>query len=293
MMAANPVHAFVAFLRIPSFESHPAALQASLKERLEARARSALEGLPAADRVVLDADEGLAVILFGEATHALDMAIALHAHAGTPLQVGLSHGPLALTTRGDDARVFGDGLSAAAAAARFASPERILVTENFARVLQGAAPGRAADLATAGEFTDTRVRMHSFYTPDPQRGAVRRRRTAFYAVGGAVFLLLAGVLGRDIYQPLFQSRPAFVTLQVKPRGEVIVDGMVRGRIPPLTEIEVAPGKRFLQIRSPGAPTFEAQLDLKPGQRMTVKHTFVRTPEPRPDLWRDLKKRFGS
>lgn len=293
MSAANPVHAFVAFLRVPQFESHPVGEQATLKEKLEARARAALAGLPAPNRVVLDAEDGLAVVIFGEASHALDVAQAIHRQDGAPLQVGLSYGPLALTARGAEARVYGDGLSAASAAARFASPENLLVTENFAKALQASAPGRATELADAGEFTDTRVRMHAFYTPDLQRARLRKRRYAIYTIAGVVFLLLAGVLGRDIYQPLFQSRPAIVTLQVKPRGEVVVDGILRGKTPPLAEIEVAPGKRRLQIRNPGSPTLDLQLDLKPGQRLTVTHTFVRTPEPKPDLWRDLKKRFGS
>ena len=50
----------------------------------------------------------------------------------------------------------------------------------------------------AGEFTDSRVRMHEFFTPDPERRAVRRRRLAVFALGGAVVILLLGVLGRDI-----------------------------------------------------------------------------------------------
>jgi hypothetical protein len=292
--AANPIHAFVAFLRIPQFESHSVAEQAALKQKLEGRAKSALANLPAAERVVLDAEDGLAVVFFGDASRALDVAQSLHAgDSAAPTQVGLSYGPLALTARGSDARVFGDGLSAASAAARFASPERLLVTENFAKALQASSPGRATELANAGEFTDTRVRMHAFYTPDMQLGAQRRRRLAIYTFVGVVAILLVGVIGRDIYQPLFQARAAVLTLQVKPRGEVIVDGLSRGRTPPLTEIEVAPGKRRLQVRNPGSPPLDLTLDLKPGQKMTITHTFVRTPEPKPDLWRDLKKKFGS
>ena len=39
---------------------------------------------------------------------------------------------------------------------------------------------------------------------------------------------------------------------------------------------------------------EITLDLKPGERTTLAHTFTRPPaQPKPDLWRDLKKKFGS
>ena len=165
---ATPTSANVAFLRIPQFATLPVSEQASLKERLEGRARSAIAGLAPDERAMLDADDGLAIVLFCEPARALDIAQALHGSAPeAPLQAGLNYGPLALTSRGGDARVFGDGLSAAAAAARFASPERLLVTHDFAKALRSRDPARAADLATAGDFTDTRVRLHSFYTPDP------------------------------------------------------------------------------------------------------------------------------
>ena len=43
--------------------------------------------------------------------------------------------------------------------------------------------------------------------------------------------------------------------------------------------------------------FEVTLDLKPGERRTITHTFVvpqRKPAepPRQDFWRDLKKKFS-
>ena len=231
---------------------------------------------------------------FGELARALDLALAVHAAPKeAPLQVGLNYGPLALTSASSDGRVFGDGLSGAATAARFARPESILVTEGFNRALEASAPDRATELVHAGEFTDSRVRMHEFFAPDPERRALRRRRLALFAVGGSIVILQLGVLGRDIYQPLFQSRPAVLTFAVKPRGEVFVDGIARGRIPPLTELQVAPGRRQLTIRNGNVKPLELQLDLKPGERRTIAHTFPRpAPPPKPDFWRDLKKKFS-
>jgi hypothetical protein len=293
MSAANPVPAFVAFLRIPQFEAHSAAEQAGLKEKLEAGTRHVLANLPASERIVLDAEDGFAVVLFADASRALDVTQALRAQAGAPVSVGLTYGPLALTSRGAEARVFGDGLSAASAAARFATPHKVLVTDNFARALRAQAPGRAVELADAGEFTDARVRMHSFFTAEPERGVSRRRRLAGYTLLGVALILLAGVLGRDIYQPMFQARPAYVELHIRPRGEVLVDGFVRGRVPQLTQIEVEPGRHRLQVRNPGSPPLDLTLDLKAGQRVSVTHTFVRAPEPKGDLLRELKRKFGS
>ncbi|MEP7069043.1 MAG: PEGA domain-containing protein [Usitatibacter sp.] len=293
--ASTPVYANVAFLRIPRFSSRPVGEQASLKEQLESRARLAIESIPAADRAVLDAEDGLAIVLFGDAARALDVAQVVHAASiDSPLQAGLSYGPLALTSRGSDGRVLGDGLTAAAAAARFATPEKLLVTGDFAKALQRAHPARAAALATAGDFTDTRVRLHSFYTPDAKLGSVYRRRLLAYGAGGVTGILLLGIAGREAAKRLFPPLPAVVRLTVRPRGEIVVDGVSRGMAPPLHEIEVAAGKRVVQIRNPGYPPLEITLDLKPGERTTIAHTFTRPQtQPKPDFWRDFKKKLGS
>ena len=296
---ANPVHACVAVARIPQFEELPVVEQAQQKEQLEARVLGALGHVKADDRVVLDGEDGVALVLFGDIERALDVAVALQgSSSGSPVQVGVNYGPLALTGTGPDARVFGDGLAEAASAAKFATPERLLVTERFAKALQAASPDRATELVPAGDYTDTRVRQHHFLTPDRERRAMLRRRLTMYAAGGAIVILLIGVLGRDIYQPMFRSRPAVVKLDVKPRGEVFVDGVSVGRIPPLTEIQVAPGQRRIQVRERGYRPYEGTFEFKPGQRHTITHALARIPDPpkksqEPDFWRDLRKKFGS
>ena len=186
---ANPVYANVAFLTIPEFETLPVSEQAVLKDRAEARVKAALAGVPASERVVLDANDGLALVIFGDSARALDVAQALRGD-DPRLNVGLNYGPLALTSRGNDARVFGDGLTAAAAAARFATPQKLLATQDFLRALEAAAPQRAADLTNAGEFTDTRIRQHSLFTPDPARALRRRRRAILTAASGVAAILL-------------------------------------------------------------------------------------------------------
>lgn len=292
-VAPHPVHASVAFLRIPDFEALSVTDQAAHKEDLEARVRAQLAPLNTSERVVLDAEDGVAVVFFGEPGRAMDATLAIHAAPGMPVQAGLSYGPLALSSGSTDARVFGDGVSGAASAARFATRDKVLVSETFTRALEASSPERAGDLVRAGEFTDSRVRVHAFYTPDTQQRAMRQRKLAVFAFGGAIMILLLGVLGRDIYQPLFRLRPAIVVLEVKPRGEVFVDGNSMGRIPPLTQFQIAPGKHRLVVRSPGAKPYEVDVDLQPGQRLTLTHTFPPPAPPKPDRWRDFKKRLGS
>ena len=297
--AANPVYANVAFLRIPQFDALPVSKQAALKELLEGRTRAALGAVPAADRVVLDADDGLALVLFGDPARALGLVQAIQAGSDAPpVQAGLNYGPLALAMRGSDARVFGDGLTAAAAAARFAPPQKVLVTQDFAKTLEHRSPERAMELASAGDFTDTRVRLHSFLTPDPKVRAARRRRVLALGGAGVAAILGLGLAAREARRLLFTPLPAVVKFVVKPRGDVYVDGMLKGRTPPVQEIEIAPGQHLVQIRSPGSPTLEVALDLKPGERTTIAHTFVRPapkpkPQEQPDFWRDLRRKFGG
>ena len=166
-MAANPAFANVAYLRIARFDDRSVAEQATLKEALEARMRSAIGGVEASDWVVLDANDGLALVMFGDPSQALRIVQQLHG-GEPPVLAGLNHGPLALSPDAD-ARVMGDGLTGAAAAARFATPGKLLVTQDFARALERRDPAKAAELAGAGDFTDTRVRRHLFYTPDAKR----------------------------------------------------------------------------------------------------------------------------
>ncbi len=299
--AANPVYANVAFLRVPDFGARTVVEQASLKEKLEARVKAALESLPKDARAVLDTEDGLALVIFGDPAQALAVTQAINAQSSEhPVQAGLNYGPLALTSRGTDARVFGDGLAAANAAAKFAEPGKLLVTQDFAKALGHRNPERAAELAEAGDFTDTRVRQHSFYTPDLRRGRMHRRRMIAFGVAGVAAIVLLGVAGREAKRIFYPPPPAIVALAVKPRGEVFVDGVSQGRVPALKEIAVLHGRRVIQVKSPGVPTFEVTLDLKPGERRTITHTFPRPPEPKkqqpqkepePDFWRDLKKKF--
>jgi hypothetical protein len=291
MPTASPVFANIAFLRIAGFAARAVADQARLKGRLEARLREAIAGLPAADRIVLDAPDGMALVHFGAPARALDLVQALCAAAGEePLKAGLNHGPIAVTARDAGAMVFGDGISSAATASGFAPGDRILVTAPFAKMLEATQPDRAAELAPAGEFTDARVRLHAFYSPEPKRLIARRNRLAAYALVGMLAILLLGVIGREVNSRYFPPRPAVVEFDVKPWGEVVIDGVARGRTPlDLREVELPPGRHQIRVRSGRYPPLDLKVSLEPGERMTVTHSFTgERADQRPgSFWRDL------
>ncbi len=295
MATTAPAHATVALLRISRFAARPVGEQAALKEDLETRAREALARLPEHDRAVLDVDDGLALVLFGDPSRALDAAQSLASHSVDPLQVGINYGPLALTGKGPDGRVFGDGITAAAAAARFATSERPLVTHDFLRALQSGDPSRAEGFSPAGDFTDTRVRMHSLYAADAAKIGAKRRRMLRVTAAAVAALLLCGVAIRLVRPLVFPPQPAIVTLAIKPRGDVLVDGVAKGRTPPLTRLELAPGRHVVTIRHPGFAPYEVSVEARSGEHTKISHTFVAArQEPRGGgFWRDLKRRFGG
>jgi hypothetical protein len=296
MASAAPAYASVTILRIPGFGARTIVEQSAAKDRLEDRVRRALAAIPAGKRIVLDSPDGIGIVYFGAPARALDLARGLREGPGEEaLKVGLSHGPIALSARDVGGKVFGDGLAAAAAAARFASPGRVLVTSAFAKLMEAMAPARAAELAPAGEFTDSRVRLHSLYTPDPERLVERRHRLAAYALSGILVILVLGVAGRALLPKVFPPRPAIVELDVRPRGDVFVDDVSYGRAPPLTQIEVPPGRHRVQVRLAGYPPLEIRVNLEPGERMAVAHTFgsgARKAQGKEGFWQDLRKRLG-
>jgi class 3 adenylate cyclase len=67
---------------------------------------------------------------------------------------------------------------------------------------------------------------------------------------------------------------ALVVLAVSPWGEVYVDGKSAGVSPPMSELELTPGKHRIEIRNGGFRPYEAELDLGPNETLRLKHKFV-------------------
>ncbi|HEX7954513.1 MAG TPA: PEGA domain-containing protein, partial [Burkholderiales bacterium] len=66
---------------------------------------------------------------------------------------------------------------------------------------------------------------------------------------------------------------ALITLAIAPWGEVYVDGERIGVSPPVNEVEVAPGKRKIEIRNGSFPVYTQVLDVKADQKVRIKHKF--------------------
>ena len=190
--------ASVAFLKIHDFGRRPVVEQARLRAQLEAVVAVTLPALEESSRVVLDAADGIALVVLGDPRGALRIAertLAAGA-AGLPLAIGITHGAVRQSGNGSGEGLLGDGIAVAAAIAELAGPQKLLLTREFRHALADAAPGAEAAVAAAGTHTDASLRAHELYKPDPRAARSRARRYAAASVLAVLVLLGAGVAYR-------------------------------------------------------------------------------------------------
>jgi hypothetical protein len=281
--APLPVAASVLFLRMRGWGDHLPSEQSRRRTQLAATLRAALAGWSEDRRVVLESVDGLAVVGEGDPAIALRAARVAAQHTKDPaLGIGLHHGPVRATgeTLGE-ARVQGDGVETAAALAGFAGEHPVLASQSFREALALRWPREAETLRAAGDMLDERLRSHALYVFDPlpaRRRAVRRSITGAL---GLALLLTAGLAGRQAREHYEEAhRPALLVLDIKPTGEVFVDGEARGTAPPLVRLSLAPGSHLVEVRNGKLPPLRTEVQLQPGEQMELKHVFV-PPAPPP------------
>ena len=125
--------------------------------------------------------------------------------------------------------------------------------------------------------------------------AVSRRRE-FLASNALLFAAIvgAGAVGR-ISVHRWRLTPATLGFDVRPWGEVLVDGTLKGKSPPLSRMAISAGRHTIEIRHPGRATFTQEIDIDPGDTLVIEHWFeapgkrVRPP-PQP-AWRRWIEQF--
>jgi class 3 adenylate cyclase len=192
------IFASVAFLKIHDFGRRPVVEQARLRAQLEAVVAVALPELKENARIVLDAADGIALVVLDDPRAVLALAgRTLAAGAvGLPLSIGINHGPVKHSGKGKGEGLLGDGIAVAAAIAELAGPQKLLLTRDFRQALEDAAPGAEAALAVAGTHTDASLRAHELYRHDPLGAARRGTRYLAATVAAAIALAGAGIAFR-------------------------------------------------------------------------------------------------
>lgn len=277
------VPASVLFLRMRGWGEALPSEQSRRRTQLAATLRAALAVWSEDRRVVLEAVDGLAVVGEADPAVALKAArLAAQASKDGALSIGLHHGPVRATGESTaEVRVQGDGIETAAALAGFAGPHPLVASQSFREALAVRSPRQAETLCSAGEVLDERLRSHALFVFDPvpaRRRAVRRTITGAL---GLALLLTAGLAGRQAREHYEEAhRPATLVLDIKPGGEVFVDGEAKGSAPPLVRLSLPPGTHTIEVRNGKQAPLQTEVQLQPGERMELKHVFVPPPPAR-------------
>jgi hypothetical protein len=191
------VFASVVFLKVQELARRPVSEQTRLRAQLEAVVAVTASDIDPAGCIVLDASDGVAIVVLRDPQGALRLAgRALAATAaGLPLSAGLNHGAVQLSG-GRSEGMAGDGIAVAASVAEFATPPRLLASRAFRDALADSAPGLEAALVPAGTFTDPGLRTHELFSPDPRAARRRAWRYSAASVVAVVALLGGGVATR-------------------------------------------------------------------------------------------------
>ena len=192
---AISVLASVVMLRIHDFARRPVSEQARLRAQLEAVAAVTMAELDPESRIVLDASDGVAIVVLRDPEGALRLAgrALAAAAAGLPLAAGINHGAVQLTGNGKAEGMMGDGIAVAASVAQFAPPAQLRVSRAFRDALADAAPGREALLVPKGTSTDASLRRHELFARDARAVGRRQRRYRALSIAALVALVAAGV----------------------------------------------------------------------------------------------------
>jgi hypothetical protein len=197
---ASSVFASVVFLKIQDFARRSASEQARLRAQLEAVLAVTTAEIEPSGRIILDAADGVAVVVLRDPQATLRLAerAMTAAAGGLPLCAGINHGVVQLAGETGAKGVAGDGIAVAASVAEFAAPSRsrLFTSRAFRDALMESEPGREASLVKAGAVADRGLRMHELFSSDPRAARRRAQRHAVAAVLAAAILLGAGVATR-------------------------------------------------------------------------------------------------
>ena len=58
-------------------------------------------------------------------------------------------------------------------------------------------------------------------------------------------------------------------------------GVLRGKTPALTRLQVPPGSHRIEIRNGRFPPHVSEIDARPGEQLVVKHSFIAPAAPKP------------
>jgi hypothetical protein len=156
----------------------------------------------------------------------------------------------------------------------------VVASQSFREALAAHSPKDAEALRSAGEVLDERLRSHALFVFDPLPARRRAVRRAILGLMGIALVLAGGLAGRQARERYEEAhRPATLVLDIKPVGEVFVDGEAKGSAPPLVRLSLPPGPHAIEVRNGKLPPLKTEVQLQPGEEMQLKHVFQPPPPP--------------
>lgn len=312
----SAAHASVVFLRIIGFAQQPVAEQARLKAWVEERVAAALPALRDDERIVLEGSEATAVVVLANPRAALEFARRVQpSDPGHSLAVGLTHGPVRISHDGADSIVHGDGVVAAEAISAFAREGAIAVSREFRDALARSGPAAARYLPAAYETAEAGDRSFELLHVDERSLEGGRRRFLAVTAGACVAIVALGGIVRwassggpsppgqqqaalpraaaPVPAPVPEPRkqPGTIVFDIRPAGDIFVNGAQKGSAPPLKSIQLPPGTHTIEIRNAKFPPMVTTLTIAAGEELAVAHTFAapkaKPKPPEKGFWRGL------
>jgi hypothetical protein len=163
----------VLFLDIVEYSRKPVAEQIRLKDRFNGLIAAAIREIPAADRIILDTGDGVAINFLGDPEDALFVAMSLRdAFAPDPEQIpevpariGINLGPVRLVRDlNGQPNIIGDGINVAQRVMAFARAGQILVSRSYYEIVSHISEGYTKLFSYEGSRTDKHVREHEIYS---------------------------------------------------------------------------------------------------------------------------------
>ncbi len=276
--------ASVVYLCVPAMKDKPVAEQAQRRAALEKAISRACDPLLESERLVLDAPTGMLLVVLGNPHAALTAAQrALAADGEHFFGASINHGPvMAATGSGRAARLVGDGIDAVLSFGAQAPAGGLLISRAYFDTLLRAAPDAAATFFAIDTYTDEQVRSHELYAQNAAEQRAAGRRLWLVTALACTAIIAGGVAARSVVQSLAAARqPALLEFDIKPQGEVLVDGAPKGKSPPLSQLQVAPGPHRIEVRNGKYPPLVSDVELAPGEQMQIRHTFTAPKPPKP------------
>jgi class 3 adenylate cyclase len=172
----------VLFLDIVEYSRKPVAEQIQLKDRFNALIAESIRDIGAADRIILDTGDGVAINFLGDPEDALFVAMSLRDSFApnpdeppqVPARIGINLGPVRLVKDlNGQPNIIGDGINVAQRVMGFAQPGQVLVSRSYYEVVSHISEGYGQLFHYEGSRTDKHVREHEVYSVGytPQRRA--------------------------------------------------------------------------------------------------------------------------